>query len=82
MSRRTRAAEVPGQCRACGGPCRTHKGSVHRWTCQGCLDRHLAEEAARADARAAADMERRVRKAARVWAQVRPLEKRRSLGSR
>lgn len=38
-------------CWRCGGPCATFKGSVHGWTCAACLDRYLADGAARADAR-------------------------------
>jgi hypothetical protein len=40
-------------CQVCGGPCRQWKGSVHGWTCSACLDRYLAEGAARWDAKPA-----------------------------
>ena len=38
-------------CWRCGGPCLTYKGSVHGWTCQGCLAQYLEQSAAKADER-------------------------------
>ncbi|MDV3124680.1 hypothetical protein M1247_07125 [Mycobacterium sp. 21AC1] len=74
--------EVAGQCRSCAGPCLTFKGSAHRWTCTACLDRYIADSVARAEAREAAELERRARKATRVWEQAPSLEKRSFLGAR
>ncbi len=59
--------EPAGQCRVCHGPCATYKGSVHRWTCQSCLERYIAESAAKAEAKTRAELDKRARKAARAW---------------
>lgn len=62
--------ETPWICRECGGPCATWKGSVHRWTCRTCLARYLAESIARRARRDQAELDKRARKATRVWDQV------------
>lgn len=62
-----RAPEAPGQCRVCAGPCGTYKGSVHGWTCADCLAVRLADQAARADARARAALEKATAKTATCW---------------
>lgn len=38
-------------CYVCSGPCLTWKGSVHGFTCRGCLRRYMADQVARADER-------------------------------
>jgi len=59
----TSAASYDGPtCWRCGGPCATHKGSVHGWTCTACLQRYLDESAARGDARDRRDRQKLARK--------------------
>lgn len=77
-----RETDVAVRCRSCRGPCLTNKGSVWGWTCSGCLDQYIADSIKRADARAATELERRARKAARVWEQAPSLKKRNFLGTR
>lgn len=40
MSETTRAPRAH-VCQRCYGPCRTHKGSMHGWTCEACLRDYL-----------------------------------------
>lgn len=47
-----------GVCWRCGGPCLTHKGSVHGWTCTACINDYLDAGAAKADARDRKERER------------------------
>jgi hypothetical protein len=39
--------DAPGTCWECGGPCLTHKGTVHGWRCSACLNRYLDEGASK-----------------------------------
>ncbi|WP_131809162.1 hypothetical protein [Mycolicibacterium setense] len=52
---------VGPRCRSCNGPCWRWKGDVWGYTCQACINAHLAEAAARADER---DRQRLARKQA------------------
>ncbi|SON63384.1 hypothetical protein MSIMFI_04914 [Mycobacterium simulans] len=54
---------TPGICWDCGGPCLTHKGTVHKWRCRSCLDRYLEDAAARGEAKAHKTREKLLRKA-------------------
>lgn len=58
-------ASLP-RCGSCGGPTWMWRGSVWQYTCTGCLGRHLAAAAARADAKQQRDRERVARKLLRV----------------
>lgn len=49
-------------CRRCGGPCGTYKGSVHGWTCNGCIAAYLEQSAAKADARDRRERQKNARK--------------------
>ena len=49
-------------CWRCGGPCLTYKGSVHGWTCQGCLAQYLEQSAAKADERDRRERQKNARK--------------------
>lgn len=49
-------------CWDCGGPCATHKGSVHGWRCTECLDAYLDEGAARWAVRQAKERAKNERK--------------------
>jgi hypothetical protein len=46
------------RCEQCDGPCWRYKGDVWGWTCTACIERHLAEGAAKADARDRIDRQR------------------------
>ncbi len=47
-----------------------YAGSRHRWTCRTCLDAYLEEGAARADAKARAELDKRAKKAVAAWDQA------------
>jgi hypothetical protein len=49
-------------CRVCGGPVLYYAGSVHGWTCRGCLEDYLDAGAARAEANDRKDRQRLARK--------------------
>lgn len=59
------AADAPGTCWECGGPCLTHKGDVHGWRCTACIDRYLDDGAARWAARERREQEKQRAKIAR-----------------
>ena len=56
------SADAGPTCSRCGGPCATHKGSVHGWTCSACLTRYLEEGAAKAAERDRRDRQKLARK--------------------
>lgn len=55
-------AEAGPRCRVCGGPVLYYAGSVHGWTCRGCLADYVNAGAAKAEARDRQDRQRLARK--------------------
>ena len=54
------ARSQPGTCPDCGGPSLTYRGHHHKYRCGACINRYLAEGAAKADARLQREREQRI----------------------